>query len=930
MFGAWALSFGCAVGWGAFVMPGTTFIPKAGPLGTLIGLFAGTVVMLVIASNYAALMEKYRSNGGTLTFSAKEFGYDHGFIASWFLILVYMAIIWANAAALPMMARFFAPGVFKFGFHYQIACYDVYFGELLLSFCALTLAAALCVFGRRAAVFVQSILAALLMAGILFCFVKILFSSPEPAFFVYPCFSPEGEAVPLQILGVMLFAPWAFVGFESISHSVEKTAFSKKQFKAILFLALAAAFLAYGILSWISVQSVPGEFGSWPEYFKKVSASNGITGFPVFASITARLGKSGFVVAGISALCAVLTGLIGHFVAAGRLLRAMADDGILPRRFSQMNKKDNPANSLFFILAVSYAVPFFGSSAINWIVVVNTIGASIAYGYTSAAALKLAKRERNGAAMAAAFAGLLFSLFFLLYYFFNSFEEIPVETYVVLALWCLLGIEFFKYVFKNDKRRRFGRSTSVWLCLMLFAILISFEWERRADRDIETRVFAASGNSPLEEIEAMTSAHTKTNVAQILFELAVMLSVFSLYKTIMDRERKFEREKIRAEESSQAKSHFLFNMSHDVRTPMNAIIGYTHILKKMQNLDQESLSYVKKIDESNKQLLSIIDDVLEMSQIESGNLAFANAEDDLGRVVKEVFDSFEETMDGKNISYKLDTALIENTVVIFDKRHLSQILSNLISNAAKFTRQGGRVLVSVTQSAIGSDEKCEFVITVRDNGIGMSADFAENVFNPFERERSSTDSGLSGTGLGLAITKRVVDAMGGTISVQTEQGKGSEFTVRLKFPVRRKKDGSIKDSQEQEQDFYGKRVLLAEDMEVNRDIARMILEDAGFVVETAINGKEALDLALGSEKNYFDLVITDIQMPVMDGFEFAKALRSSERADISSLPILAMTANTTQNDMQNADKAGMDGFISKPIDVEKMFEAIRASRKTRL
>ena len=250
---------------------------------------------------------------------------------------------------------------------------------------------------------------------------------------------------------------------------------------------------------------------------------------------------------------------------------------------------------------------------------------------------------------------------------------------------------------------------------------------------------------------------------------------------------------------------------------------------------------------------------------------------------------------------------------------------NLISNACKFTDRGGEVSVTLTQSPVDGNGNSEYCVCVKDNGIGIDKKFVKDIFEPFARARTSTESGINGTGLGLAITKSIVDAMDGTIEVVTEIGKGSEFIVKLTYPVIEKQVDTVvtEEKDSSGEDLSGKRILLAEDMDINREIAVMLLEDMGFVVESVVDGKEAFDKYKSAQPGYYDLIITDIQMPVMDGYELTKAVRGMEDNAYSGIPIVAMTANAMKEDQDKSKELGMNGHIPKPLDVDVMSEIIR-------
>ena len=408
-------------------------------------------------------------------------------------------------------------------------------------------------------------------------------------------------------------------------------------------------------------------------------------------------------------------------------------------------------------------------------------------------------------------------------------------------------------------------------------------------------------------------------MAGILFGGSVFVFVMLLLiRRTFDRIQENEQLKARlsaAEEASKAKTFFLSNMSHDIRTPLNAIIGYTTLANR-ENIPYEDKSeYIGKIETASRQLLNIVNDVLDMSRIESGKFSLEPTRVNLENCVREISDLVRIQLEAKKISLSVSCA-VSHKWVLCDKAMLDRAMMNLLCNAGKFTEENGSVSFRVNELA-GSDDAGRYEIRIKDTGIGMSREFAERLFVPFERERTSTVSRIQGTGLGLAITKNIVDLMGGSITVQTEKGKGTEFTIIVTFPLA-EPEAETSSGGSDEFSFEGKRALLVEDNMVNLEIAQMLLEQSGFLIETAENGKIAADMAAASEPGYYDVILMDIQMPVMDGYTAAKAIRSLPDPGLAGIPIIAMTANAFQEDIRKAEEAGMNGHIAKPLDIPRM------------
>ena len=377
----------------------------------------------------------------------------------------------------------------------------------------------------------------------------------------------------------------------------------------------------------------------------------------------------------------------------------------------------------------------------------------------------------------------------------------------------------------------------------------------------------------------------------------------------------------RETKANLAKREFLFNMSHDIRTPMNAIIGFTALAQTHIDDRGQVEDYLKKISVSSQHLLSLINDVLDMSRIESGKVTLEAKPVHLPELVHELRDIIQAVVSKKDLSLTLDTVGVENEDVIADPLRLEQILINVLANAVKFTPDGGQIGLWIVQKDTAPAGYADFEFHIKDNGIGMSEEFQKHIFEQFARERTSTVSKIQGTGLGLAITKSLVDMMGGRITVKSEQGKGSEFTISLRFPIGEAKTGQTPPAAKASA-FTGKKLLVVEDNELNLEIASTLLKEAGFAVDTAENGKIAVEKVEAASADRYDLILMDIQMPEMDGYEATRRIRALPDAKKAALPIVAMTANAFEDDRKNALHAGMNGHIAKPLDIQKLFQVL--------
>ena len=384
-----------------------------------------------------------------------------------------------------------------------------------------------------------------------------------------------------------------------------------------------------------------------------------------------------------------------------------------------------------------------------------------------------------------------------------------------------------------------------------------------------------------------------------------------------------EKEKA-VQKASNAKSTFLFNMSHDIRTPMNAIIGFAELLKNKELEAEKKYDYVDKIIDSGKFLSTLINNVLDMARIESGQMELNEEVHILGCITQRVKSSFAALMQKNNLQFDV-TIDVQTRYAYFDATKVQQVLFNLVSNAAKYTPAGGRVAVILKEVPSDREGHCKINVIIEDNGIGISEDYLPHIFDEFSRERNSTESNVVGTGLGLPIVKSLLDLLGGTIEVESKVGKGSCFTVTLWYRIADSPESVMEDSEIKPaalDKWRGTRILLTEDNSLNAEIAIAILNHAGFVVEHADDGTICMDMLSEHPAGYYALILMDIQMPHMDGYTATKKIRDLPESGKAKIPIIAMTANAFEEDKQKAFEAGMNAHIAKPIDVNELLKAM--------
>ncbi len=1077
----WAMSFGCCVGWGAFVMPGTTFLPMAGPLGSSLALVFGALALTLVAANYHFMMQRHPGASGAFAYVRVVFGHDHAFLCTWFLWLIYAAIIWANATAFPLLIRAFVGDVLRFGFHYTLWNYQIYFGEILFTAACLILFGLICLLRNRWAILLNTIFALGLFLGALLLFFGVFqqlqgFSDLTPAFMPKP--SP-----PSQIFKIMALAPWAFVGFEAISHVSGESTGSSKSFLWAMSLGLLSAALVYIIFIAIAATPLPDVL-DWHSFADAKHPAEKMVQFPIFLSCQKYLGSTGLALLFVAILGGVATGVIGFSLALSRLTCAVAEEGILPAWFAQRTKRQIPKNALIFIFVVALLVSLLGRTAIGWTVDITTVGATLAYGYISACTFVQARQEKQKIYTVTGLTGLVLSAALCLFMFMPQIWQISslaTESYFIFSVWGVLGFLYFLRVFCADKREIYGRSTLVWLTMLFVIFFSSTMWMRqdvhKGTKDVVIKVSeyykTQTATEDLQgqeegaylerQMERFSQHLIKHSLIQMLIIMLSIGVVFAVYSLLQRRRRMLELEKIKAEEISRSKSVFLSNMSHDIRTPMNAIIGFTELA--MTKTDLASVQdYLAKIKLSSNHLLSLINDVLEMSRIESGKVELVLSNVSIPELLHNLNTIIIGQIEAKQQNLDINALNIRHENIVCDKLRLNQILLNLLSNAIKYTQTGGRIDVNVKELDY-DDGMASYEISVKDNGMGMSPEFAAHIFEAFEREQTTQVNKIQGTGLGMAITKHLVDLMQGTIRLITEKDQGSEFLLHFRFPVAKAADQkecqavtppdihgyhvlvvdddynscdaitgmlnnlgahtewtmsgkeailrfsdaakrddpyglcvidwkmpdmsginvareitshcgnqtpaivlitaydwqNVKDEAlaagvnafcnkpvfaselanairkalglpddhedksplEEKMDFAGKRLLLVDDIEVNREIAQAILTMNGFAVEEAVDGSDAVAKVEAAKAGYYDCVLMDIQMPKMNGYEATQAIRALSDSDKASVPIVAMTANAFEEDKKAALAAGMNGHVAKPINIEILLKLLR-------
>ena len=488
----WALSVGSAIGWGSLVVTSRSYLSQAGPMGSVIGLLIGFAMMLMVSSHYHFLANRYPGTGGLYNYVKFIFGYDRAFLIAWFMFLIYISIFWANATSIPLFARYFLQGIFKKGYLYTIFGYEVYLVETLVTLLVMWLVGLLCMKSKKATARIMVIMVLIFTIGITVCFAAAMSGHSRSGMTMSPAFVPDTNIF-RQIVRIAFVSPWAFIGFETVSHSAAEYRFKHSSMFRVLVLSVAVTTALYIFVILLSISAYPEGCSSWLDYISHLDEYEGIAGLPAFYAANYYLGQTGINILMASLLSLVLSSLIGMLRALSRLCYAVAQDSILPERFAELNEKQIPVNTILLVLLVSLPIPFLGRTAIGWIVDTTTIGATMIYGFVSIAVFKASGQEgvkKNRVISGICLFILVAFAVFLLFPSAFSDYTLATETYVLMAVWSLLGLLYFHRVIRKDHARHFGKAIIVWLALLVFIVLMAMTWAERLNEDRENVIIA--------------------------------------------------------------------------------------------------------------------------------------------------------------------------------------------------------------------------------------------------------------------------------------------------------------------------------------------------------------------------------------------------------------------------------------------------------
>ena len=514
--GMWAFSIGTSIGWGSFIVTCNTYLGKSGILGTVFGLIAGMVVTLVIAWNLQYMIRHRQDAGGAYSFERQVCGKDLGFIVFWFILLTYLAILWANVTSVPLFARFFLGDTFRIGFHYTIFGYEVWFGETLLSVLALVLAGTLCARSTRGINVVMIAAALLFTAGFAVCAV-IAMTGHDRTLAYSPLFT-EGSSAFAQIVRIAAISPWAFIGFENISHFSEEYRFGVKKIRGILIWSVIVTTVLYIFVSVLSVSAYPPEYGSWLEYIRDMGNLDGIKAVPAFYAAYHYLGQTGVTILMVSLFAVIVTSLIGNMMALSRLLYAAGRADEAPKEFAELNDKGIPANAVYAVVSVSVLIPFLGRTAIGWIVDVTTLGATLIYGLVSLAVFRHARKENGRVETVTGIVGMVLMVVFMLLLLIPGLlpsDAMATESYVLFIVWAVIGLAYFRRLIKKDRDLQQGQHIVVWMILLVLVLFASMMWVSRATEN--------AANQAVDRIFEYHQSHPSNNAEDAELERAAFL-----------------------------------------------------------------------------------------------------------------------------------------------------------------------------------------------------------------------------------------------------------------------------------------------------------------------------------------------------------------------------------------------------------------------
>ena len=849
----WAFSIGTSIGWGSLVVTCSTYLAQAGPLGSTLGLVVGAIIMLVISMNYSYMIRSFPESGGAYSFTREQFGYDYGFIAAWFLSMTYLAILWANATALPLFSRMFLGKIFQFGRLYKIFGYDVYIGEALLSIAAVVLTGLLCMGQKRITNIIMIALAGVFTIGIVVSFIG---SVVDGGSFFSPAFKGNTSALS-QIVKIAVISPWAFIGFESISHGAEEYTFETRKIRKVLMISVVSTLILYVMVTLLSVTSYPDRYSGWLEYIRDLDNLDGIEALPAFYAADRLMGSFGVTLLTIALLALVITSLIGNIFALSRLFYSMAKDNILPKKLGELNKKNIPANAILLVVAVSSLIPFVGRTAIGWIVDVTTIGATLIYGFVSASTVRMAKEMKDDREKWTGRIGLFIMILFGIYILapnIVSKGSIAKETYFLFIVWSVLGFLFFRRILRNDRERRFGTSIIVWVVMLSLILFIALIWMRQSmissDENMQKSVeeyYAQSGDPNVDidtaYMEELIDDHKKENTKTIL----MALGMFGFALIIMLNNHSYMNK--RANESEQM-----------ANTDTMTGVKNKHAFIGKEKAVNDSID-----DGSVREFAVVVCDVNGLKKI-NDTLGHKAGDEYIIAACKMVCEIFQHSPVYRVGGDEFVAVLTGRDYIVREE------LVKLLHDRSVRNIETGDAVVSGGMSDFDPEKDTNF----------------HAVF-----ERADTL---------MYEEKKLLKSMGAATRDDEEPEEETEPDVPAEFII----DPIIN---------VRRHILIVDDEKINQMMLGSILAE-DYEVLYASDGIEAW-AAVQEHKDELALILLDLMMPRMSGTELLEKLK--DEADTKLIPVIVLTADQ-KSEVECLQMGAMD-FIQKPYPLPAIIKA---------
>lgn len=794
----WGLSLGCAVGWGAFMVPANLFIPTAGPMGTVLAMVLSTVLLLIIAANFCHLAKRYNDDGGIISYTRSILGSDHAFLTGWIVIIAYLSIMWANATATVLLSRFLLGDVLAWGYMYTIAGFDINLGEILFTWLVFIIFGLFSCYGGALRRILNTLMAVVFFLTVVMLFVALYTHTPVGVF--EPPFQ-ENTSPFMQVFSMVMLAPWMFFGFEAVTHNRSHFNFSVKKLFPILVAAVVAGGIIYVLLAAMAVMAIPGEFSSWTDYLAQKNHLEGIKALPVFNSVYSTFGEQGLAMLCMSIICAISTSLLGLYRITGIIVHYIGQREIFPECFKRKTSDGTPRNAILLVMVVSLLIPFLGRVSVVWLCDVITVVGSVAYGYASLCSYIVSKREMDKRGQWLGGIGVAISL---LFFFFPLIPGIllggslDTESYLMLSGWSLLGFIYYWYVFKHDKQNRFGNSTSMVIIVLFLNFFSTSLWLRQK---IEHNLMVlAYDNDSLSYSDFATENLVDNSMVQMAMILIILLLMADIFITIKRREQSTAQARQLQHEINQAKNKFLSGLSHDIRIPMEAAQNSVNMALENcalcagcpeddcpRRIPDRLVDCLGKLDVQSNKLMGFIDNMVEKGNVTDDTkvdkVSLNECPVDLQETLQQTKELFALQMQEKNLFFEVYPTELSHPMVICDKIRLERLLINLLSNAYEYNRAGGGVMVTLeetgtsNESATGKKILCgNYELRIQDTGIDIPPVVADSLMETYEAD--STDMG------GLYIARGIVQLMDGTIEVaSTPDQPGKEIIIKLTLPV---------------------------------------------------------------------------------------------------------------------------------------------------